>query len=574
MKYRYIIIGGGSAGCVLANRLSHSGKETVCLIEAGPDTPPEKMPQSIYGDSFLPDYFKPNRYWTDLIAYADPIGNRSPREVEAEMKPRRYEQARVMGGGSTVNGQVAIRGLPSDYDEWERLGAQGWSYADCLPFFQKLENDVDYPDASTSRPGPIPIRRTFPKHWSRFALSMRDAVGAKGIPYVDDCHQNPIDSCFPFTRNNLYDHRVSSASGYLDEATRARKNLTILSDCFVKSIEFDGKVARGVQVRRAANVVESLEAEEIIISAGALHSPAILMRSGIGPADHLAEMGIPVRANRPGVGQNLQDHPLIGFAVHLKPPGMMQDYVKSNLLMHMRWSSGHDGCPPTDMKLTVSGRFAWSELGKRLAMVNFGPNKAFSRGMVKLRSASPDEHPFIAFNYLSDQRDLQRMKATAIWLSKILMSQPVSTVVHSFWPGIYADSIRNLAAKTWVNGAKTRLAASFLDHGGIARSFILGKAVDKRFPLDRVLTDETVLEAWLRAGVQGDWHACGTCRMGNERDAGAVVDASGKVYGVQGLRVIDASVMPSVPCATTNLTTMMIAEKMAHQTLTADKVAV
>ncbi|MFE0017322.1 GMC family oxidoreductase [Mesorhizobium sp. NPDC059054] len=563
MNYKYIIVGGGSAGCVLANRLTRSGKDTVCLIEAGPDTPPEDVPRSIYGDSFLPDYFQPNRYWTELTAFADPVGNRSPKEVQAEMKPRRYEQARVMGGGSTVNGQVAIRGIPSDYDEWEKLGAEGWSYEACLPFFQRLENDIDFPETNGQRPGPIPIRRTFPKHWSKFALAMRDSVAARGIPYVDNCHAEPTDSCFPFTRNNIYDHRVSSAAGYLDEATRSRRNLTILSDSFVEAIEFEGKIATGVKVRRNGQV-QTFKGEEIILSAGAIHSPAMLLRAGIGPGHHLQDMGIPVLADRPGVGHNLQDHPLIGFAVYLHPTGMMENYVKSNLLMHMRWSSGHAGCPSTDMKLTVSGRFAWSELGKRLAMVNFGPNKAFSKGYLQLREPGAGKHPFVAFNYLSDPRDLDRMKSTALWVSDILSKAPASEFVRSHWPGIYADSIRNLAAKTRLNDLKTRVAASFLDFGGAARSFVLGKAVDSRFTLEKVLNDERVLENWIRTGVQGDWHACGTCRMGRPNDPAAVVDSEGRVYGVNGLRVVDASVMPSVPCATTNLSTMMIAEKMAH----------
>jgi len=232
--YQYIIVGGGTAGCVLANRLSE--KHTVCLIEAGPDTPPENVPDAIYGDAFLPDYFQPSRYWTDLTVYADAIGGRTAQQIEAEMRPRRYEQARIMGGGSAVNGQVAIRGLPADYDEWQALGAQGWSYAHCLPYFQKIENDIDFPGPPPNNKGPIPIRRIFPPHWSRFVLAMRDAVAACGIPYVDDCHAQPIDSCFPFTRNNLYDHRVSSAAAYLDEATRRRANLTILPDTVVDAI--------------------------------------------------------------------------------------------------------------------------------------------------------------------------------------------------------------------------------------------------------------------------------------------------------------------------------------------------
>jgi 5-(hydroxymethyl)furfural/furfural oxidase len=563
MGYTYVIAGGGSAGCVLANRLSKSGEHTVCLIEAGPDLPPDNVPGAIYGDSFLPDYFQPSRYWTDLTAYADPVGNRSVMQIEADMIARRYEQARVMGGGSTVNAQVAIRGLPSDYDEWQRLGADGWSYNECLPYFRRMENDVDFPG---ERRGRVPIRRTFPDQWSKFALSIRDSAMQRGIPYVDDCHATPGDNCFPFMRNNIYDHRVSSAAGYLDEATRRRPNLTILADSEVHDILFEASKAIGVTVRRAGQV-ETVRGDEVILAAGALHSPALLLRAGIGPGGHLRDMGISVRADRPGVGRNLQDHPLIGFAVYLTPEAMMAAHVKSSLLMHMRWSSGFEDCPATDMKLTVSGRFAWSELGKRIATVNFGPNKSFSKGFVQLRSPDPGARPLVAFNYLSDPRDLARMKWAATWVSDVLSGAPASSFVRRYWPGIYADSLRNLTARTRWNDIKTRFAATLLDFGGPAQRFVLGKAIDNRFPLARVLADEKCLEDWIRTGVQGDWHACGTCRMGARGDREAVVDPHGNVIGVENLRVADASIMPSIPCATTNLTTMMIAEKLSDHIL-------
>ena len=562
MEYDYVIVGGGSAGCVLAHRLSANSAKTVALIEAGPDTPPENVPEQIYEASFFPDYFEPTRYWTKLEAYMDHIGNKTVEELASTARPRRYEQGRVMGGGSSVNGQVAIRGLPADYDEWAALGADGWSFKDVLPYFRRLERDMDFDGPYHGKDGPIPIRRTFPKDWGGLSLAFRDAVVARGIPYVHDCHAYFNDSCFPFTRNNVYDRRVSAAVGYLDNATRMRENLHIRADTFVDGVIFEGRRAVGARVRRDERV-DAIRGREIIVSAGAIHSPAMLLRAGIGPADHLRQHGIAVLADRPGVGANLQDHPLVGFGLHLKPEARLAPTLKNNFLLHMRWSSGHEGCTPTDMKLSVSNRFAWSKMGQQLATIQFGPNKAYSKGFVRLRSADPEDEPLVAFNLLSDPRDLARIKQAVRFVHEILSKPPVRDMYTLAWPGIYVDSVRNLQPQTGWNKLVTEAAALLLDLGGPAQRFVLNMAVDRRYSLDGIMRDERLMEEWIRASVQGDWHACGTCRMGPKDDRMAVVDPSGCVYGIDGLRVVDASVLPSVPCANTNITTIMVGEKMA-----------
>lgn len=566
MNFDYIIVGGGSAGCVLANRLSADPRIQVALIESGPDTHPEHISDQIYSLPFLPHYFEDAYYWKAIEAYMDPIGNAGLAELRRSGKSRVYEQAKVMGGGSTVNGQVAIRGLPSDYDEWVDLGAKGWSFEECLPYFKKLERDLDFSGEFNGSSGPLPIHRIFPDQWGGLSLAFREALREQGIPYYDDCHSNFGDGCFPFPKNNVYGHRVSAVLAYLDGATRQRRNLHLVPDSSVSRVVFDERRASGVLVLRdGEHCVYS--GDEIIVSCGALNSPGLLMRSGVGPGEHLSELGIDVVFDSQGVGRNLQEHPLVGIGMHLKPEARLSPSLRSNFLINSRFSSNHPGCPAQDMKLSVSNRFAWSKIGSQLGTVQFGPNKAYSQGVVSLKGPDLNSGIVAAFNLLSDPRDLQRMIDGVRFAHRLVTSSPVSNMINMAFPGVYSDMMRNLTTVSKKNKVLTDFAAFILDNSGPFQKTATKAMAGAWTDLGTILKNETALVDWIRRGVQGDWHACGTCKMGSASDRMAVVDHQGWLKGVDGVRVVDASIMPSVPCANTNVTTMMIAEKVADDIL-------
>jgi 5-(hydroxymethyl)furfural/furfural oxidase len=559
--YDYIIVGGGSAGSVLAHRLSAKSANKILLCEAGQDTPPGNEPPEIRDSYSGTAYFDPRFHWTELKVTTQIVSHNNPEE-----RPplRKYEQARVLGGGSSINGQLANRGAPTDYDEWESRGASGWSWNDVLPYFRKVERDLDFDGPFHGKDGRIPVRRIPQEHWTKHSQAVAEACKLAGYSYLPDQNGEFADGYFPVTHSNQSEQRVSAAMGYLDRETRRRVNLTISTNTQVQELLFEGTHCVGVKA-----LVDGQEQEfrgrEIVLCCGAIHSPAHLLRAGIGPVGHLKDMGIPVLMSLQGVGQRLMDHPSISLSSFVRRGARMNGHTRRHIQLGLRYSSGLPGVPKGDMFVAVMSKSAWHAVGAQIGSLLTFVNKTYSEtGQVKLASRDPRTEPVVEFNLLSDRRDLDRLMSGFRKMAGLQMSAPVRAVTDKPFPASYTDRVRKIGVVNAKNKVLTSIAAALMDGPAPVRRYMIDTFVVEGFTFDAVMNDDEALEAFVRKATIGVWHASCSCRMGRDDDPMAVVDTQGRVKGMQGLRVVDASIFPVVPCANTNFPTLMTAEKIAE----------
>ena len=494
-----VIVGAGSSGCAMATRISENPNLSVALIEAGPDYPNlQSLPFDLVNSH--------NNSYTehDWGMHYAPTTTRQDR----------FPRGRVVGGSSAVNTTIALRGVPEDYDAWSALGNPGWSWQDVLPAFKRLERDLDFPDAPYhGDSGPISIRRYPTSEWVPSQAAFLDAAERLDYPFCADANDPGGWGAGPHPMNKLGRLRLSAAIGYL-AAARARPNLSILANTLASRVLFEKDRCCGVEIIKAAEAPQTIRGRLVILAAGSLLSPAILVRSGVGPRHVLQNLGIECLADLQGVGQNLSDHPALSVVCEVKDASLI-DFDQPLIQTILRYTAPQSA-HRNDLQIEQLS-FAGRPGGPPLMAIAAVLEHHYGRGELQFVSADPKAMPIIQNHFCEDPRDARR------------------------------------------------LAQCMLDTLAFSRTAPLQDMIKEiRFPDLQRGAELADMEALCRKFSASGYHPCGTAKMGPTADAGAVVDAGGRCYGVQQLVVADASIMPAVPRANTNLTCLMIGEQIGE----------
>ena len=527
-SFDYVIVGAGTAGCLMANRLSADPKTRVLLLEAGgkDDYFWIRVPVGYL--------FTMNNPRTDWCFETEPSEGLNGRSLG-------YPRGKTLGGCSSINGMIYMRGQARDYDHWRQLGNTGWGWDDVLGYFKKTENRVAGGDEMHGTEGEWRVED--PRISWEILDGFRAAAAETGIPNTDDFNRGNNEGCGYFEVNQKRGVRWSAADAFLHPVT-ARPNLTVLTKAHVRQIKFDGRRVTGLALWHEDQPAEATVTGELVLASGAIGSPQLLQLSGVGPGDLLQEHGIPLVADVPGVGENLQDHlqmRLVFKVKNTKTLNLRANSLIGRVGMGLEYFLFKRG--PMTMAPSQLGAFAKSNENRETPNLQYHiqplstpklgdplhPFEAFtasvcnlrpeSRGHVRIKSPHPRGQPAIQPNYLSDSAD-RKVAADAIQLTRRIVAAPAMARFEpeEFLPGLQFDTDEDLAREA----------------GNIGTTI---------------------------------FHPVGTCKMGPATDTGAVVDERLKVHGIEGLRVVDASVMPTITSGNTNSPTLMIAEKAAEMML-------